>query len=260
MSNKTRFTRSTQNGFTLVELMVVIGIIAVLIGLLLPALGKARAAALSTACQSNLRQLYLAQNLYADDFDRYTRVNFFGNYSESWLPALLPYLRKIGATETVTTAQHPEVAHCPSVSAGDRPFGTYTYGINSFLEHPAWKGKRHRKGDMSKIVLMADKGLSNEDVLRSEDRCSYYYSTDVLQWLYLYNNHSSYSSVRHGSMKLDRAAYESGQASPRGINAVMADGHVRTMSRIEMTLNRGHWIWVDVSGLPVTEYPGPCCQ
>ncbi|MCC6143643.1 MAG: prepilin-type N-terminal cleavage/methylation domain-containing protein [Candidatus Hydrogenedentes bacterium] len=58
-----------RRGFTLIELLVVIGIIAILTAILLPALGRARSQARSTQCVNNLRQLYLANTMYAAEHD-----------------------------------------------------------------------------------------------------------------------------------------------------------------------------------------------
>jgi prepilin-type N-terminal cleavage/methylation domain-containing protein len=61
----------SRNGFTLVELLMVIGIIALLIGILLPVLNKARAASQAVQCQSNLRQWGLGIAMYEQQFNGY---------------------------------------------------------------------------------------------------------------------------------------------------------------------------------------------
>ena len=61
-------TQERRHGFTLVELLVTAGVVMLLVGILLPGLGRAREQARSTFCQSNIRQLALANGLYAQEF------------------------------------------------------------------------------------------------------------------------------------------------------------------------------------------------
>jgi len=74
-------TRTSHRAFTLIELLVVVAIIAILIGILLPALGRARESARAAGCTSNLKQLAIGLTSYLADFDDrlpQVRVDGFG--------------------------------------------------------------------------------------------------------------------------------------------------------------------------------------
>src|SRR5688572_2039519 len=66
-----RFNRASRRGFTLIELIIVIGVIAILAGLLLPALAKAKDRSKAIKCVSNQKQMGVGLDLYVQDYHYY---------------------------------------------------------------------------------------------------------------------------------------------------------------------------------------------
>jgi len=107
---------SRKCGFTLIELLVVIAIIAILAGMLLPALGQAKAKAQQINCLSNARQLSLAVMLYVDD-----HANTFPPSTDYSAPKDLP--TRIWTMKVLPYVPNTNVFSCPSATlrafAGD---------------------------------------------------------------------------------------------------------------------------------------------
>jgi prepilin-type processing-associated H-X9-DG protein len=129
-------------GFTLVELLVVFATVAILAGLLLPALSRSKATADSAKCKSNLRQLSTGLSLFVNDFQVYplynsmrpeNPLNPFPEHQGTWAEALDKQIGLKGVAYASTSGAYQSLWSCPGEkrTVGKDGFSGDSYGYNS---------------------------------------------------------------------------------------------------------------------------------
>ena len=148
-----------KNAFTLIELLTVIAIIAILAGMLMPAVSKARSKAQSVACVNNLKQIGLAANMYVNDNKEYFPLAALNMLDDSnnliavgWAGSLHSYLGIELEPDTSVLAK--SVLNCPMSDVADN-FGsnTKTTAASAYISNP---------------LLTRPKGDSTTDVFTTE--------------------------------------------------------------------------------------------
>lgn len=136
-----------KKGFTLIELLVVVAIIAILAAMLLPALSKAREKARQSVCMSNLKQLGVAELIYAQDYDGWVTANGTADTERRWTRVLSThgYLPKVSDSIPLSSGK-PSILVCPSYYPKVYYYYLYTHGVRFSIS-----GKADYRADFYKI-------------------------------------------------------------------------------------------------------------
>ncbi len=225
--------------FTLVELLVVIAIIAILSATLLPVVGNAKAKALATQCNSNMKQITIALQNHAnlqtnkgrlpvEYSDQYDAVPEAWDNERSWMSQLV-YLGMLPEGEAVSTNDPNrlvmnEVFYCPS-DIMVQEWDTSSYALNHYLA-AAKKGSKNEKLTQAVKSLNTYKSPSNLAILfenpQNTTNGNVQYSVIVAEMKDQIANEENDDPLSFMCRHNDSS------------NVGFADGHVKSMTRDEL--------------------------
>jgi prepilin-type N-terminal cleavage/methylation domain-containing protein len=228
-----------RHAFTLIELLVVIAIIAVLAGMLMPALSTVREAAKTMGCASNQRQCMMAIATYAGDWNGltppaegavapniYTSRNWYTNlYREEYLPVEQVSTYDLSNAAYMASLRWPNLASCTAFKPMTSPTGAYgctNFGVRWDFD-PTYTGCTFNNvGSIRISRLKADMPFLADTIYTANHwRAGAYWSADALI-------NTVAVHLAHGRRRAV-VAYSDGRAGARDVGQLTAE-------RVQITL------------------------